>query len=312
MSYDVVCLGRPFLDLVLTGLPRLPEPGLELTGDGLHVSAGGIANVGLGLSRLGLRTALLSPRGCDFAGREIARMLAADNVDWLGPEDERGAVTIAVPIAGERTMMTFDPGNHPPGPEELQALAPRAIVGDHPWLTVPGARRYVGAGYEDALAAKDDLAVVIGGGDTVILNEIEAEILTGEPDPEAACRALAAAVTTAVVTLGPRGALACSAGEQFACDAPAVEAVDTLGAGDLFNAAYIWADLCGLSLPDRLRWAVLYASLSVRVPTTVAGASRLHDLLDEGAARGLTVPESLGSQRVNPKEGAPDGSRQAV
>jgi sugar/nucleoside kinase (ribokinase family) len=239
-------------------------------------------------------------------------MLAADNVDWLGPEDERGAVTIAVPIAGERTMMTFDPGNHPPGPEELQALAPRAIVGDHPWLTVPGARRYVGAGYEDALAAKDDLAVVIGGGDTVIVNEIEAEILTGEPDPEAACRALAAAVTTAVVTLGPRGALACSAGEQFACDAPAVEAVDTLGAGDLFNAAYIWADLCGLSLPDRLRWAVLYASLSVRVPTTVAGASRLHDLLDEGAARGLTVPESLGSQRVNPKEGAPDGSRQAV
>jgi len=239
-------------------------------------------------------------------------MLAADNVDWLGPEDERGAVTIAVPIAGERTMMASAPGNHPPGPEELQPLAPRAIVGDHPWLTVPGARRYVGAGYEDALAAKDDLAVVIGGGDTVIVNEIEAEIVTGEPDPEAACRALAAAVTTAVVTLGPRGALACSAGEQFACDAPAVEAVDTLGAGDLFNAAYIWADLCGLSLPDRLRWAVLYASLSVRVPTTVAGASRLHDLLDEGAARGLTVPESLGSQRVNPKEGAPDGSRQAV
>ena len=312
MSYDVVCLGRPFLDLVLTGLPRVPEPGLELTGDGLHVSAGGIANVGLGLSRLGLRTALLSPRGCDFAGREIARMLAADNIDWLGPEDERGAVTIALPIDGERTMMTFDPGNHPPDAAELQALAPRAVVGDHPWLTVPGARRYVGAGYEDAVAAKDDLSVVIGGGDTVIVNEVEAEILTGERDPEVACRALAAAVATAVVTLGPRGALAFASGEHHACDAPVVDVIDTLGAGDLFIAAYIWADLCGLRLPDRLSWAVLYASLSVRVPTTVAGAPRLHDLLDEGATRGLTVPESLRPQRVNPKEGAPDGSRQAV
>jgi ribokinase len=300
VSYDVVCLGRPFLDLLLTGLPHLPEPGQEISGDGFHVSAGGIANVGLGLSRLGLRTALLSPRGCDFAGREVARLLAREDVDWIGPEYERGAVTIAVPIEGERTMMTFDPGNDPPPPEDLEALAPRAVVGDHPWLTAPGARRYVGAGFEDAVAAKRDVTVVIGTGDTVIVNEVEAEILTGERDPELGCRALAAAVTTAVVTLGADGAIGYSAGLRHACVAPAVTAVDTLGAGDLFIAAYIWADLHGLALPDRLQWAVLYGSLSVRVPTTVAGAVRLPELLDEGAARGLTAPQDERSQLLNP------------
>ena len=299
MSYDVVCIGRPFLDLVLTGLPRLPAPGSELTGDDLHVSAGGMGNVAVGLSRLGLRTAMLSPRGADFAGREVARILAAEQIDWIGPEDERGAVTIAVPIDGERTMMTFDPGNDPPERSALEALAPRAVVGDHPWLTAAGARRYVGAGYEEAVAGKDDLSVVIGSGDTVIVNEVEAAILTGEDDPEAACRALARAVPTAVVTLGARGAVACAAGQQQACVAPEVAVVDTLGAGDLFIAAYVWADLCGLALLDRLQWAALYASLSVRVTTTVAGATRLKDFLDEGAARGLTLPEPARSQLLN-------------
>jgi ribokinase len=311
VSYDVVCLGRPFLDLVLTGLPHLPGPGSELSGDALHASAGGSANVGLGLSRLGLRTALLSPRGCDFAGREVARMLTAEGVDWIGPEHPRGAVTIAVPIDGDRTMMTFDPGNDAPERADLEALGPRAVVGDHPFLTAAGARRYVGAGYEDAVAAKGDLAVVIGSGDTVIVNEVEATILTGEDDPEEACRALAAAVRTAVVTLGARGVVAFAGGERHACAAPAVTVTDTLGAGDLFIAAYIWADLCGLSLPDRLQWAALYASLSVRVPTTRAGAAPLQDLLDEGAARGLERPRA-DAPHGNPKGGEQDDSRQVL
>jgi sugar/nucleoside kinase (ribokinase family) len=312
VTADVVCLGRPFLDLVLTGLPHLPEPGSELSGDQLHSSAGGIANVALGLSRLGLQATLLSPRGCDFAGREVARMLGVEGIDWIGPEQPRGAVTIALPIGGERTMMTFDPGNHAPAASELASLAPRAVVGDHPWLTVPGARRYVGAGYEDAVAAKGDLAAVVGLGDTMIVNEVEAEILTGEEDPGRACRALAAAVPTAVVTLGARGVVAFSESELHSCTAPELTAVDSLGAGDLFIAAYVWADLSGLAIQDRLHWAVLYASLSVRVPTTVAGAPRLQELLDEGAARGLEQPERVRSQLWNPEEGDKDGSRQAV
>jgi len=312
MTPDVACLGRPFLDLVLTGLPHLPDPGSELSGDDLHVSAGGIANVAVGLSRLGLRTALLSPRGCDFLGREVARMLTVEGVEWIGPEQPRGAVTIALPIDGERTMLTFDPGNEAPGAAALASLHPRAVVGDHPWLTAPGARRYVGAGYEDAVAANGDVASVIGVGDTVIVNEVEAAILTGEADPGQACRALATAVPTAVVTLGGRGVVACERAELHACAAPAFAAVDTLGAGDLFIAAYIWADLCGLAMPERLQWAVLYASLSVRVATTVAGAARLQELLDEGAARGLTTPERGRSRLCPPEEGEKDGSRQAV
>jgi sugar/nucleoside kinase (ribokinase family) len=69
-----------------------------------------------------------------------------------------------------------------------------------------------------------------------------------------------------------------------------VDAVDTTGAGDLFSAAYVWADHWGAPLEERLRWAVLYAALSVRVATAVAGAVTLRALLEEGAELGLASP----------------------
>ena len=93
-----------------------------------------------------------------------------------------------------------------------------------------------------------------------------------------------------IVTLGPEGALAAGAEGAVHVEGVAVEAVDTTGAGDLFAAAYVWADHWGAALEQRLRWAVLYASLSVRVATAVAGAVTLRALLEEGAGHGLTSP----------------------
>jgi len=308
MRRDVVCIGRPFLDLVLTGLPRLPEAGTELAGDGLHVAAGGVANVAVGLRRLGLTTALVSERGRDFAGREIARLLEAEGVAWSGREVERAAVTVGVPIDGERTMLTFDPGEAAPALAEIAALEPRAVVGDHPQLTLPGVRRYVGAGYEDAAAAAGRPALVVGRADTLFANEVEARLLTGIADAAEACRALADVVETAVVTCGAGGAVGCRGAALERVAAPSVVAVDTLGAGDLFIAAYVWADLRGLPLHERLRWAVLYASLSVAVPTTLAGAVTEAVLLDEGRRRGLSWPR-VGTGREGPEEGVRHATR---
>ncbi len=66
-----------------------------------------------------------------------------------------------------------------------------------------------------------------------------------------------------------------------------METVDTTGAGDLLCAAFVWADLSGADLELALRWAVLYGSLSVTVPTGAAGAVTLERLLEEGSTRGL-------------------------
>ena len=66
--------------------------------------------------------------------------------------------------------------------------------------------------------------------------------------------------------------------------------IDTTGAGDLFVAAWAWGDAVGLAIDDALRWAALYAALSVRVPTGAGGATQLGEFMEEGARRGLPAP----------------------
>src|SRR5439155_12832189 len=106
-------------------------------------------------------------------------------------------------------------------------------------------------------------------------------------------------VETVVVTLAADGAIACTGSETVAAPAERIEeAVDTTGAGDLLVAAYIWADLHGADLADRLRWGVLYASLAVSTPTGVGGALTEPELLGAGAARGLAAPPLAGAARV--------------
>ena len=116
---------------------------------------------------------------------------------------------------------------------------------------------------------------------------------------EDAASRLAELAETVVVTLASEGAIACSGGEIVAATAERVEQpVDATGAGDLLVAAYIWADLRGAEPADRLRWAVLYASLAVNTPTGVGGALEEADLIEAGAAGGLTVPPLAGPARV--------------
>ena len=103
------------------------------------------------------------------------------------------------------------------------------------------------------------------------------------------------------MTLGAEGALGVADGELVRVPGHPVDAVDTTGAGDLFSAAYVWADLAGLSLHDRLQWAVLYAALSVSVPTAVAGAKTLAALV--AAAAELDLASPAGRLPVSPEEG---------
>ena len=74
---------------------------------------------------------------------------------------------------------------------------------------------------------------------------------------------------------------------------------DTTGAGDLLAAAYVWGDLGGLPLAERLRRAVVYAALSVQAATGVAGAATRDEL-----ERALAELDPAIMQTASAKEGA--------
>ena len=87
---------------------------------------------------------------------------------------------------------------------------------------------------------------------------------------------IGARVKIAVVSLGAEGAVACVDGRAVEVAGFDVgPSIDTTGAGDLFVAAWAWGDASGLGVDDALRWAALYAALSVRVPTGAGGATHL-------------------------------------
>ena len=89
---------------------------------------------------------------------------------------------------------------------------------------------------------------------TLLANEPEALLLTGLDDVEIGRRALAGHGPTAVVTLAADGALCAGEHGLVRAPAPEVTVVDTNGAGDLFTAAWVWADLAGVPPEERLRW----------------------------------------------------------
>jgi ribokinase len=114
------------------------------------------------------------------------------------------------------------------------------------------------------------------GLDGVLLtpNADEARVLSGEDDPEDAARALAARTGAPVlVTLGGDGALLYDR-EPERLPAPAVDVVDTTGAGDTVNGALAAELAAGRSLRDAVCFALAAAALSTRAAGAREGMPR--------------------------------------
>ena len=209
-----------------------------------------------------------------------------------GPVAHRTPITVVLPIGGERAMVTYDPGVRAQA-ADIAALNPRVVVTGLSQLdVVPSGRRvYVSVGDDDARAYAGRLP---GGASRVtglFIEHREALVLTGASTPEEAAAMIGARVSIVVVSLGAGGAVAHVGGETIRVAGFDVgHQVDTTGAGDLFVAAWAWGDSVGLGVEDTLRWAALYAALSVRVPTGAAGASTLDEFVAEGTRRGLPAP----------------------
>ena len=269
MNVDVACVGDPFLDLIFLGLRALPAPGEEQLASRLVVVPGGMANVAYALGRLELRAVICAPIGRDPAGRLLRELMAEAGVEWLGRAADATPVSVALPAHGDRAFVSVSP----PPTVDLDALAQvdaRAIVVDLPSaaLLPPHPQVYAVVGDPEVASMVGRLPASLGGLRALVLNEREVRSLTGRPDAAAAAAHLAGLGTTVVVTRGAGGAIAFEPdGRQVTVDAPIADVGDATGAGDLFAAAYVWADLAGQPLEERLRLATRYASRSLERAT---------------------------------------------
>ena len=294
MSVDVAVAVPAFLDITFVGLEGLPALGEERFAGDLVRTPGGGAITAIGCARLGLSTALTAPLGEDEAGDLIGPMIESEGVQLHGPRCPRTPVTAVMPIGQERAMVTYDPGVRARA-ADVAELAPRAvIVGLSQLDVVPAsARGYVSVGDDDARAFAGRLPAGTAKIRGLFIEQREALVLTGAGTPAEAASMIGTRVPIVVVSLGADGAVASIEGETVTVGGFDVgHSVDTTGAGDLYVAAWAWGDAMGMDVQDTLRWAALYAALSVRVPTGAGGATKLAEFVAEGARRGLPAPPS--------------------
>lgn len=120
--------------------------------------------------------------------------------------------------------------------------------------------------------------------DTLIVNEIEGEALSGSSDPETILKTLEKRYPTTriVVTLGEHGVIAAHEGQHYHVEALKVKAVDTTAAGDTFLGFFLGSLAEGHSMHDALKTAVTAAAITV----TRHGASSSIPTLQEVRAYG--------------------------
>jgi sugar/nucleoside kinase (ribokinase family) len=268
MTVDVVCIGPPFLDIVFRGLPRIPRAGEEVLASDVVMVPGAMANVAFALRQLGLDAVVCSPIGMDPAGRLLQELMAEAGVPWIGEPTDSTSVSVALPIDSERAFVTVqsDAGIDI---DAIAALAPRVVVVN---LPLPG--RMPSTPWIYGVVGDPQVAILLENGPmrltelrALFLNEREARDLTGMSDSVDAATELAGHGCLVIVTRGANGAAAATPdGRVLEAAAAVTEAQDTVGAGDLFTAAFIWADLLGRPVDGRLSLAAAYASLSLAQP----------------------------------------------
>ena len=276
MTVDVFVQGTVFLDVVMTGLHGRPAPGTEVFTDGMGSSPGGIANLAVAASRLGLSTSLSAAFGDDLYADFCWRVLEDEGVD-LRPArrmpDWPTPVTVSMAVEGDRSMVTHMAPT-PVGEDELVGTPPRcrAVIGylgphEPAWRTQAreqGALVVADVGWDGTERWSQEVLDQLSCCDVFVPNEVEATAYTRTADPQAALERLADLVPVVAVTSGASGSHGVDANSGEHAEAPSVpvRVRDTTGAGDVFDTAFTFATLEGWPLADRLAFANLCAALS--------------------------------------------------
>ena len=292
---DIAVIGNVNLDVLVSPASEIPAPGVEQLVDAAGIRPGGAAaNTALALAALGAPPRLAGCVGDDAVGRLLVDGLtragiAHDVVVVPGtptgvsvaletPERDRSFLTALGSLAAfDRSMIA---------PEVLSAdlvlLCGYFLL---PSLQGPAAREVLGEVRSHGGTALFDCGWDPGGWspssregvlellplvDMFLPNDAEAAELTGVADPLEAARALTAiSGGRTVVKLGAGGCLAVAPdGVELAVPAPRVDALDTTGAGDAFNAGLLFALARGDGWPDALGLATRVASTAVSRPST--------------------------------------------
>lgn len=274
---------------------------------------GSESNVAIGLQRLGVQAVWCGRVGADSLGQLVEREIRAEGVDVRVAVDPSAPTGLM--IKERRTPATQRVSYYRSGsagsrisPDDIDDELIREasllhVSGITPALSAQ-AKATFGYVIETARAAGVPVAFdlnyrgnlwsaecagsvyrdIVPLADIVFAGEDEAAIAVGVGEPEELARRIAdLGPRHAVIKLGAHGALALIDGEVLRQEAVAVEAVDTVGAGDAFVAGYLAEYVTGRSPAEMLETAATTGAFACLVPGDWEGFPRRNELTLLGA-----------------------------
>lgn len=298
MEYDVLVVGRPTWDLVFTGLPNWPVVGQETFSTGLTVSPGGTFNGVAALARLGVSVSMIGSVGNDeWSALGVRSMqdegVSAEHIAVMARP--MPAVSVCMTHDDDRGFLTYEPMDPALSGqcvrhalEKLRTLDAKYIqcclntdlAAYHKVAHERGIKTVVDCGWDEPWLTSAEIRVLMPKADIVFMNQLEALTMTGESNIDRAMERLGEIANFVVVKRSETGSCAVVDGHITCVPGIPADVVDATGAGDCFNAGFLYGLLNDRSIEECLLYGNICGSMAVTQPGGFAGAPTREELLD--------------------------------
>lgn len=298
MAPRIVAIGNIVADLIAPSVKKIPKWGQLVETSSISLSIGGNAAIFAACSaRLGIRSGVIGKVGRDALGSFLVKELNRMGVDTSRLKIEpRSSTSVTFALSntrGERLFIHNFGANATFAEEDVDMdyvygckllhvcaynLVP-LLVGE-PTLRIMKKAKTSGlvTTFDVSWDPKGrwDVDGILEYTDVFLPNESEARHITGARNPSlAADRLVDMGADIVAIKLGRRGCLVRTQDREFLCSGFKVPAVDTTGAGDAFNAGFVYGLLKKWDLEKTANFANAVAALTVTKPGGTTAAPTL-------------------------------------
>jgi len=292
-KFDVIVIGELNIDLILNQIEGFPEVGKEILADKMTLTLGSSSAIcASNLSSLGFKVAFIGKLGNDVFGRFIIDQLKDKGVDTslvIIDDNLKTGATIALSYGEDRAMVTYQGAMSHLSIDDIDSKKLKQAKHLHfsSYFFQPGFKNSLNILFKkakevglstsldvqwDPFEKWDlDLEKVLPFVDVFIPNEVELLNLTGETNLNSAINKTKNLSKYLIVKRGVKGSILCYNDKEIAQE-PFLNKniVDTIGAGDSFNAGFIFKFIQGYT-PEKCQ---VFGNLAGAVSTTKSGGTR--------------------------------------
>jgi sugar/nucleoside kinase (ribokinase family) len=304
---EVLVVGEINVDLICAGYAQFPQPGREVLADDVTLTLGSSSAIcAMGLARLGNAVRFVGLVGADPWGDYCLRTMADAGIDVSRVRRDaslKTGITVSITSRQDRALLTYVGAAAALGEADVSDadLAGATHLHVASYFLQSGLRAGLPRLFARARAAgltlsldpgfdpdehwDEQLRLLALEADLFFPNAPELAAIARQSGVEAGLRALDNGRLRTVATLGAQGSATLQDGRLLEVPAFAVDAVDSTGSGDSFDAGFLHAWLRRLPLQDCLRWGAACGALCTRAhggTASQATPAEVHALLAQG------------------------------